>query len=123
MNSIRRYTRETANEVLPEVRARVTALRDAFAEIAGHEAAIQHAVPHNGGGSTAPKWIEAAREMSRQLGWLGENGIEVRDIEQVLIDFPSEKDGEQILLCWKLGEDSVDFWHYPDAGFAGRQPL
>jgi hypothetical protein len=40
-----------------------------------------------------------------------------------LIDFPSELDGRRVLLCWRLGEPSVQFWHDEDAGFAGRQPL
>ena len=40
-----------------------------------------------------------------------------------LIDFPSELDGRRVLLCWRLGEPSVQFWHDEDAGFSGRQPL
>ena len=40
-----------------------------------------------------------------------------------LVDFPSIRDGEEIYLCWKLDEQRVAWWHEPDAGFAGRQPL
>jgi len=39
------------------------------------------------------------------------------------VDFPSDMNGRPILLCWRLGEPEVQFWHDPDAGYAGRQPL
>lgn len=50
-------------------------------------------------------------------------GIQLKDRRIGLIDFPSELDGRPMLLCWKLGEPSVQFWHDLDSGFAGRQPL
>jgi hypothetical protein len=50
-------------------------------------------------------------------------GIQLKDRRIGLIDFPSEMDGRRVLLCWKLGETSVQFWHDETAGYAGRQPL
>ncbi|HEV7990947.1 MAG TPA: DUF2203 domain-containing protein [Gemmatimonadaceae bacterium] len=50
-------------------------------------------------------------------------GIQLKDRRIGLIDFPSELDGRRVLLCWRLGEPSVQFWHDEGAGFAGRQPL
>jgi hypothetical protein len=50
-------------------------------------------------------------------------GCEVKDVEQGLVDFPSERAGRVVYLCWKLGEDRIRFWHELDTGFAGRQPL
>ena len=50
-------------------------------------------------------------------------GIQLKDRRIGLIDFPSELDGRPMLLCWQLGEPSVQFWHDVDAGYAGRQPL
>lgn len=50
-------------------------------------------------------------------------GIQLKDRRTGLIDFPSELDGRPVLLCWRLGEPSVQFWHDADSGFAGRQPL
>lgn len=50
-------------------------------------------------------------------------GCELKDFEMGLIDFPAELDGKPILLCWKLGEKKVSFWHPTDGGYAGRQPL
>jgi hypothetical protein len=50
-------------------------------------------------------------------------GIQLKDRRIGLIDFPSELDGRPVLLCWQLGEPSLQFWHDLDSGFAGRQPL
>ena len=50
-------------------------------------------------------------------------GLLVKDLDAGLVDFPSVRDGEEVLLCWRLGEDEVAFWHGYDDGFAGRRPL
>ena len=49
--------------------------------------------------------------------------IQLKDRRIGLVDFPTELDGRRVLLCWRLGEPSVQYWHDEDAGFAGRQPL
>ena len=50
-------------------------------------------------------------------------GAQIKSLEEGLLDFPSERDGEEVLLCWKLGEDDIRYWHGVDEGFAGRKPL
>ena len=51
-------------------------------------------------------------------------GVQLKDFERGLIDFPSLRDGKVVLLCWQLGEgDELEWWHDVDAGFAGRTPL
>lgn len=50
-------------------------------------------------------------------------GAEVKDLELGLVDFPAERRGETVLLCWKVGEDAISFWHGYEEGFAGRKPL
>jgi hypothetical protein len=52
-----------------------------------------------------------------------ESGVHLKDVQLGLVDFPAERDGERIYLCWQFGEPEVAFWHTLDAGFAGRQPL
>jgi hypothetical protein len=54
---------------------------------------------------------------------LSKLGIQLKDRRIGLIDFPSRLEGRRVLLCWRLGEPSVQFWHDEDAGYAGRQPL
>lgn len=50
-------------------------------------------------------------------------GVQVKDLDSGLLDFPCQVDGEIVLLCWKMGEDRIDFWHTVDSGFRGRQPI
>lgn len=98
-------------------------LRDAYADLAGHHEHVRTLSPGNGADRTPGAGLEAARIVAEQLGWFAGAEIVVQDIEQGLIDFPGEREGKEIHLCWKLDEDSVGFWHYPGAGFASRQPL
>lgn len=117
------YTRRSANELLGEVRERLVRLRDAYARIAGHRVMVTSKAGANGGDRDAAGWLEASREAAAELTWFAEAGITLRDIEQGIIDFPGRRAGREICLCWRLGEDAVDFWHDPEAGFAGRQPF
>jgi hypothetical protein len=50
-------------------------------------------------------------------------GVQVKDLDQGLLDFPCTIDGRTILLCWKLGEKEIGYWHSPEVGFEGRKPL
>jgi hypothetical protein len=50
-------------------------------------------------------------------------GAQIKSFEEGLLDFPSRRDGELVLLCWKLGEGEIEYWHGVDEGFAGRKPL
>ncbi len=50
-------------------------------------------------------------------------GCELKGLEEGLIDFPAEREGRTVHLCWKLGEERIAYWHEPDTGFSGRQPL
>jgi hypothetical protein len=70
----------------------------------------------------------AERERSLQdakdsLAEIDAIGVQVKDLDQGLLDFPSVVDGRTVLLCWKLGEKEIAFWHSPEDGFAGRKPL
>src|SRR5579875_2893296 len=50
-------------------------------------------------------------------------GVQVKDLDTGLLDFPCLLDGEVVLLCWKMGEERILYWHTLEAGFRGRQPL
>jgi hypothetical protein len=63
------------------------------------------------------------QEARDTLAELEEIGVQVKDLEKGLLDFPSMMDGQEILLCWKLGESEIGFWHTAEEGFAGRKPL
>lgn len=54
---------------------------------------------------------------------IGASGVQIKDFDTGLLDFPYLLEGETVLLCWKRGEPRIDFWHRMEDGFAGRQPL
>jgi hypothetical protein len=64
-----------------------------------------------------------AREIDGYQRELEQLGIQLKDRRLGLVDFPSEMNGRHVLLCWRLGEPEVQYWHEVDAGYAGRQPL
>jgi hypothetical protein len=65
----------------------------------------------------------AIREAKDTLAEIDAIGVQVKDLNTGLLDFPCKIDGEIVLLCWKLGEKEITHWHTVEAGFSGRQPL
>lgn len=62
-------------------------------------------------------------EMRAELEALMERGILVKDLDQGIVDFPHQREGKIVLLCWQIDEPDIHYWHDIDAGFNGRQPL
>lgn len=129
----RTFTADEANAALPEVRPLVERLVEARADLLAaqaRQAEVAARVGGNGGGfqpqlaaSIAEALTAAETALREALESLDELGVVVKDLDAGLVDFPSDRDGELVLLCWQLGEERVAWWHTLDAGFAGRQPL
>jgi hypothetical protein len=66
---------------------------------------------------------KATQSAKDTLAEIDSIGVQVKDLEQGLLDFPSVLDGRSVFLCWKLGEKEIGYWHLPEDGFAGRKPL
>lgn len=64
-----------------------------------------------------------SRLLRRLVNEVTSFGCELKDPERGLIDFLSLRDGQEVYLCWYLGEERINYWHYLHTGFAGRQPL
>ena len=64
--------------------------------------------------------VERLNELITELNGMG---CELKGVEEGLVDFPAQREGRTVYLCWKLGEDSIDWWHELDTGFSGRKPL
>jgi hypothetical protein len=129
----RTFTIEEANAALEELgpivgrmvehRRRLTAAqrrqRELVTRIAG-----------NGGDMVPSDLREAAEVIEREAAAIAdcavridEAGAQVKSLEEGLLDFPALRGEEEVLLCWKLGEDEIRYWHGTDEGFAGRKPL
>ena len=129
----RLFTPDEANSALPEVREaaeRLVALRARMRELDREQRELVTAIGGNGGGY-AGNDLNAAQDELRALSEaasacvdrLLDLGVIVKDSDIGLIDFPAEREGETVLLCWRVGEESVAFWHGLTAGFAGRRPI
>ena len=117
---MRFWTLEEATAALPEVRVQVTRLRELI-EVARTTAGGNGGRPSGNGERPTSS---GSSEVQAILADLTDRGIIVRDPERGLIDFPAEApDGRTYLLCWLDGEDSIDWWHWPEDGFGGRTPL
>ena len=66
---------------------------------------------------------KAVQETKDALAEIEAIGVQVKDLEKGLLDFPCVVDGRTVLLCWKLGEKEIGYWHSIEDGFAGRKPL
>jgi hypothetical protein len=94
-----RYTLEEARALIPEVRAVLLQLA---------------VLLRRGNGS--------AEDVEALLDHLGGMGVQVRDLEMGLVDFPSDRDGRPIWLCWRLSDPQLAFWHGTDEGYSTRKP-
>jgi hypothetical protein len=66
---------------------------------------------------------KSMQEAKDTVAEIEEIGVQLKHLEQGLLDFPCVIDGKTVLLCWKLGEKEIGYWHAPEDGFAGRKPL
>jgi hypothetical protein len=121
----RHFTVEEANGLIDQLEPMLRKLREARDQLTDAEAhaALGEAAPGNGGGIEGRHVGEAFLQVRRILVSIQEAGIVVRDIDRGLVDFPAILDGEEVYLCWELGEQEVGWWHEIEAGFGGRQPL
>jgi hypothetical protein len=122
---VRRWTLDEATAALPEVTAIVRRIRELVAEAQEHarEHGGRGAAPVSGNGH-GPKVQVDDRELRAYVTDLEQRGIIVRDPARGLIDFPATSpSGRTYLLCWLEGEESIDWWHWPEDGFAGRTPI
>ncbi len=119
----RQYGREEANGLLPELRERLTRIREARQTMLRAAERVRAAVATDGGGHAGTDLWNASATLKAEIEWLAGQNILLRDPETGLIDFPSELDGRSVFLCWRLREDAVAYWHDVEAGFLGRKPL
>ena len=130
---MRHFTPEEANAALAEVGPlveRMVAHRRAHVEALTRQEELEGRIRGNGGdippatlAAVAEEVDTEARELARVINLIAALGAQVKDIDEGLIDFPARSGGETVLLCWKLGEDEIRYWHTVEDGFAGRREL
>lgn len=130
---MKHFSPEEANAELEHVRPlveRMVAQRQVHLAALAKQEVLEGSIRGNGGGIPPAVLADAAAEVEREARALAravdavaERGVEVKDLDEGLVDFPALHRGETVLLCWKLGEDEIRWWHRVEDGFPGRRPL
>jgi hypothetical protein len=127
----RMFTPSEANSALDQVRPlteRMVEARARLTELEDEQADIVQIVAGNGsseavGEARTPEFAGLAAEFQRCFDALVDLGVEVRDVDTVLLDFPSLREGGEVLLCWQPGEPAVEWWHGPAEDCADRRRI
>jgi hypothetical protein len=122
------FTIEEANALLPAVRKLLGKIQRAHQKLSFHRDAAKLAAEgaERGGGGLIDgvRYAAILTDLRTQMSELESMGVQLKDFDRGLVDFPSLRDGRVVLLCWQIGEgDCVEWWHDVDAGFAGRTRL
>jgi hypothetical protein len=127
----RTFTPDEANSALRQVRplaVRMVGLRARLAELEDEQREVVRIVAGNGSGegvgdARTPEFATLARELQEIVDELTSIGVQLKDADAGLLDFPALREGEDVLLCWRVGEPAVEWWHGAEDGFAGRQRI
>lgn len=117
------FTVDEANALLPHLAPALVELRDKFDRAADVRAAIARAAVTNGGSTRRRSWQALMNRVAELMARLETWGVELRDVESGLVDFPAVVEGREAFLCWRLGEPEVAYYHPRDEGFGGRRSL
>jgi hypothetical protein len=112
---------EEARTLLPEVRRRVDALIEARADLTELSMDLRRSGTSPLGGLAEMKALQA--RLDDMLEWFPGQGIEIKGVAPVLLDFPAELDRVSVRLCWLEGEPALAWYHRSDLGIAGRRRL
>lgn len=123
MSEGHRYSLEEASGLLARLSALLPSLREARHGLIESSARITEAVGDDGGGVEGSDWFRHQQTLRSGLEELAGLDILLRDPETGLVDFPSERDGVPVYLCWRVGEPEIAHFHEERAGFSGRKPL
>ena len=122
------FTLEEANALLPAVREILRRIQSSRRRLSAyrHQAKLAAEGAEQGGGGMEGGGLYATilTKFTDEIAELDAIGVQLKDFDRGLVDFPSLRQGRVVLLCWQLGEgDQLEWWHDMDAGFAGRTPL
>jgi len=120
----RYFTPKEANEALVVIRPMKMEMMQIGDKIRTHQPELWSLVQKsagNGGNSTLSKLLKDFDRLDELLHKVQDMGVHVKDLNTGLMDFPAWYNEREVYLCWKYGEDSIQFWHEIEAGFQGRR--
>jgi len=122
----RYFTLEEANSALETIRPMMEEIQKIRQIILATQPETWSAIERsagNGGNPAMSKLVKSFDMLDDLLHHIQRTGVQVKDINTGLLDFPALHDGHEVYLCWQIGERRIEYWHEVDAGFAGRQPI
>ncbi len=120
------FSLEEANLLLDTLRPLVREIMQIHARIVEQQPGALPAIEKaagNGGNLAASRLFPDFERLRALVHHIQNEGVIIKDMGVGLLDFPSLREGREVYLCWKHGEERISFWHDVDAGFMGRQPL
>ena len=124
------FTVIEARATLPDLRRRLLRIHELLAEVRSRqqrEGTTEVVILRGNGQGPILTGAGAQKDQAQRLvEEIAGQGIQIKDLERGLVDFPHFLDGDpahEVFLCWHLGEDTIEFWHEIEAGYAGRRPL
>lgn len=121
------FTVEEANQLLPRIRMKLEMIRRLYETVGTYRETARAAAAaseYGGGMKGGSQYVRSLYDIGKLTTEIADAGVQLKDYERGLIDFPSMRGDRIVLLCWQLGEpDEILWFHDMDAGFAGRQPL
>lgn len=126
-DEVRVFTLSEARNLIPRLRkllSHVVKEREALLDMRVEIDMAREKASEGGGGSPmGPTYLAHLIAFSEAVQEVEQLGVHVKDFRNGLVDFPYDRDGRIVYLCWKPDEDEIGWWHETDGGFAGRQPL
>jgi hypothetical protein len=120
------FSLREASDLLPTVRALVDELmagRERILALGSELWTTAETAINDGGSGVGGPVLAEVLGMRRAVATLRGLGVELKDLNAGLVDFPARFQGREVYLCWRHGEERIAYWHELDAGFAGRQPV
>ncbi len=117
------FTLSEARKSLTYVSRIVRDITDCYGKVLDAKQRLELPRPEDIAVEVRAEYDSGMEKLNGLVEELQEVGVELKDFERGLIDFPAWHDGREIYLCWHLGEDGIHAWHEVDAGFAGRQDV
>ncbi len=120
------FTLDEANKTLELIRPMMDEIQVIRQEILAHQPEIWSVMEKsagNGGNPTLSQMVGTFDRLDGIIHQIQDTGTLIKDLNTGLLDFPAQKDGREVYLCWQYGEEDIGFWHEVEAGYAGRQPI
>ena len=120
------FTLAEAQSLLPRLRTLLEQIGEEWQHMRDLDPEIQKARDNaalDGFSKSGVEYVESVSHLMSLIHQIRDMGVLLKDADKGLCDFPYLKGGRVVYLCWQLGEESIQYWHDAETGFAGREPL